>query len=248
MLSVYGFWVNDPYPTGGIGENSYKMADDWLNTYYSVITVPDDPYNGEYVAIVEPPPSGDCDLTVMEATDYWDFDPSAQRKLGGGSSWLMQIMDRLVIYAAEQGVREQLIPYDDDFATVFEQTFPGRPMLIKNLVEDKHDYYVVPFNNVPTLQPRGISGHMPPEEDITLVVVLVDATNGQFKEASWVHDPVDYLPLSEEDALDIVFDWLRDHGINPDELSVREIRTSLVYRDSTPYYPEWKVIINELGM
>ena len=78
--------------------------------------------------------------------------------------------------------------------------------------------------------------------------VLVDATNGKFKEASWVHEPVKYLTISKTDALDIVFDWLIDHGYNPDELNSREIQIDLVYRDSTPYYPDWRVAISELGL
>jgi len=238
--------VNDPLP-GGIGTNSYKMVDDWISTYYLPIDVEDDPYNGEYVAIVEPPPSGDCSITLKESNEYWDLElPEGKRK--GGSSSLLQVSDNMVIFAAEQGVREQLLPYDDDFAEVFEQTYPGRPMLIKNLVEEKHDYYAVPFNTVSTLHAKKITGYTPPDKDVTLVVVLVDATNGRFKEASWVHEPVDYLPLSRSDALDVVFDWLIEHGINPDELNMRQIKTSLVYRDSTPYYPDWRVIISELGM
>ena len=36
--------------------------------------------------------------------------------------------------------------------------------------------------------------------------------------------------------------------INPDDLNVREIKTDLVYRDLSPYYPDWRVVINELGL
>jgi len=249
-LQVHGFWVNDPFASsiGLIGENSYKMIDQWLGEYYRPIMIEDDPYTGQFVAICEPPISEDCDLTIKHATEYWNLQPPACVKGGAGSSLLMQIIDRFVIYAAEQGVEEQLLPFDDDFAEVFEQSFAGRPILIKNLIEDKHDYYAVPFNNVPTLQPRKITEHSPPDDDITLVVVLVDATNGQFKEASWVHNPVDYLSLSDSDAIDVVFEELMDLGYNPDELNIREIQTSLVYRDSTPYYPDWRVVIDELGM
>ncbi len=243
-LEVKGFWVNDPYPSG-IGENTYKMAPEWLDVYYKPITATGDLYDGEYVAICEPPIGGDCDLTLKESTEYWDLKPPVRK---GGPSILQQILDHLIIHAAREGVREQLVPYDDDFASVFDDTFAGRPLLVKNLLEDKHDYYVVSFNNVRTLQwiPRG--SHAQPEEDITLVVVLVDATTGQFKEASWVHEPVNYLPMSRADAMDIVFDELINLGYNPDELNVRQIDSDLVYRDSSPFYPDWRIIIGELDI
>ncbi len=246
-LEIRGFWVNDPYPStqGDIGENSYKMVYQWLDAYYLRLNVEDDPYNGSFIAICEPPPSVDCDITLKESTEFWSLQPPSRK---GGSSFLSQVFDHLIIHAAREGVKEQLIPCDDDFAEIFEQTYPGRPILIKNLVEDKHDYYAVPFNNIQTRQwiPRG--SHAPPQEDITLVVVLVDATNGQFKETSWVHEPTNYLPLSKTDALDIVFDELIDLGYNSDELNMRMIDTDFVYRDSSPFYPEWRVIIDEIGM
>ncbi len=246
-LEVRGFWVNDPYPStrGGIGENSYKMANEWNNTYYLPINIPGDTYEGKYIAICEPPIAEDCDLTIKESMEYWNLEPPERKD---GPSSLQQVDNNLVIHAAREGVQDQLLPYDDDFKVVFEQSFVGRPILIKNLVEDKHDYYAVPFNSIQTLQPIPRGSQTPPQEDITLIVVLIDATTGQFKEASWVHEPVTYLPLSKSDALDIVFEELIDLGYNPDELNTRKIDADLVYRDSTPYYPDWRIIISELGL
>ncbi len=248
-LTVHGFWVNDPYP-GGIGGNSYKMANIWLNDYYFPLDVPGDPYDNEYVAICEPPEDAVSSVELVETTQYWDIvfpDPP------GSGGFLEQIFDNIIIYAATQGARDRVIPYDVQFEDIFDQSYPGRPLLVKNLVagDEKHDFYIVPYNNVRTLQARRVTSHTPPgqdDEEKTLIAVIVNAETGQFKEASWVNEPVDYLPLSRSDAIEIVFDWLLDHGINPDELNVREIKTSLVYRDSTPYYPDWRVIISELGM
>jgi len=248
-LSVYGFWVNDPCPITGIGENSYKMVDEWVGTYYRPLNGGLE-FEGEYVAICEPPIDEDYELTVVEATEFWDLQPPAPGKGGSDLSLLVRVIDSLVIYAAQQGVQEQLLPYDDDFAEIFEQSYPGKPLLIKNLIEDKHDYYAVPFNNVPTLQPiRRRNVHTPPDEDITLIVVLVDATNGQFKEASWVHDPVKYLKISKSDAREIVYDTLVGMGIDPDELPSRAIQIDLVYRGGySQFLPEWRVIISELDL
>ena len=249
-FDVYGFWANDPYPSslGGIGENSYKTSNEWTGTYYQQISVTDDPYNGEYVAICEPPIEGDCDLTLVPSPERWEpLDGQPGLKPGMTSFFLRQVTDNTVVKAAIDGVTDQLIPYDSGFEEVFEQSYAGRPLIIKNLAEEKGDYYAVPFTNVPTTQPIEM-GSEEVEEDITTIVVLVDANDGHFKEASWVQEPVKYLPISDTDALDLVFDELIDMGINPDDLNMREIKTDLVYRDSTPYYPDWRVVISELDL
>jgi len=251
-ITIYGFWVNDPLP-GGLGENSYKTLNQWLSTYYLPLET-DDIYDGEYVAILEPPELRD-NIQLTIAHPPLKFEPEESRLFKFVYSSLIPIpktitskIDQLIVQAAIDGVTEQLLPYDEDFAAVFEQTYPGSPIFIKNLVEDKHDYYIVPFNIISKTKRIPLSSYTQAEEDITLAAVLIDAINGQFKEASWVYKPVNYLPLSETDALEIVFNELINFGYNPDELNVREIQTDLVYRNSTPYYPDWRVTINELGL
>ncbi len=245
-LAVHGFWVNDPYP-GGIGENSYKMANIWLNDYYFPLDVTGDPYDGQYVAICEPPEDAASDIELVETTQYWDNiipDPNS------GSNFLNQIFNHLIIYAATQGARDRVCPYDTHFAEIFEQSYPGRPMLVKNLLagDEKHDFYIVPYNVIPTgFAPR--DGHSHNEEEITQVAVIVNAETGQFQEASWVEDPVKYLSISASDARQIVYGELVDMGFNPDELNVRRIDTDLVYRGGySQFSPEWRIIISELGL
>ena len=248
-LDVFGFWVNDPYPSG-IGENTYKISVEWTNNYYQPISVADDPYYGEYIAICEPPlPEEECDLTLVVPPEQWEpLDEPPEQRIGMSAFFLRQVNDDAVVKAAIDGVTDQLIPYDSNFEEVFKQSYAGRPMLVENLAEEKGDYYAVPFTNVPTMQAIPREDHGDVEEETTMVVVLVDANDGHFKEASWVDNPVRYLPISSADALDIVFDELIDMGINLEELNVREIKTDLVYKDLSPYYPDWRVVINELGL
>jgi parallel beta-helix repeat protein len=55
-VTVYGFWVNDPLPEG-IGSNSYKTAQEFFAAYYHPLVVQNDPYQGKYIAIADPPES-----------------------------------------------------------------------------------------------------------------------------------------------------------------------------------------------
>jgi len=53
-LNVYGFWLNDP-ASGGVGENTYVTVQRFLDTYFFQLDVPGDRYDGEFLAITDPP-------------------------------------------------------------------------------------------------------------------------------------------------------------------------------------------------
>lgn len=250
-LTVYGFWVNDPYPSslGGLGENSYKTLAWWISNYYYPLELEsDDPYDNKYVAILEPPEiTNDPELNVATSPARFNAEErkvirQVQLNIDAISESLRKQVDEWVIQAAIDGVAEQLIPYDDDFTTVFERAIPGSPIFVKNL--DGNDYYAVPFITPLTLSTiKGVKSiHL---DRNTVSVVLIDAEDGSFKEASWVKNPVEYLPVSKADALAIVYDILKEISINSDNIDTRDIRTILVYRDSSPYYPDWKITLND---
>ena len=289
-LKVYGFWVNDPYPAslGGIGENSYKTADEWNLTYYKPLETGDQ-WDGEYVAILEPPEKDLGDITVIHSKARFDeaIKPELMAKpmmLYGVKQLALEKVvkdDELlrIVKAAIDGVNEELIPFDSDFAAVFAKTVPGKPMLVSS---DNGDYYVVPFN-VPVkerppvkimpveIERSKISGLKklermkrvanrielkpipiePIRAEKTLVVVLVNAEDGSFKEASWVENPAKYLPVSKIEAMKLAVGEVLDelHVVaKKDARDLEVIRQrptiELVYTDASPYYPDWKVTVN----
>jgi hypothetical protein len=73
-------------------------------------------------------------------------------------------------------------------------------------------------------------------EKNTLVVVLVDAEDGSFKETSWVEDPVKYLPVSIKEALKLVLAKTGPSNTRP--------VIELVHMDSSPYYPAWQITVD----
>ena len=177
-----------------------------------------------------------------------------------------------IVEAAINGVNVELVPYDTEFAATFAKTTAGEPILV---TDDGDDYYLVPFNvpaeektikkvsvkiekaktsglnklerlervdeNV-IIEPIAIE---PIKPERTLVVVLVNAEEGSFKEASWVSDPVKYLPVSKVEALKLA---LGEMDITAkEELSnlISKPTIELVYRDvASPYYPDWKITVN----
>ena len=176
-----------------------------------------------------------------------------------------------IVAAAIDGANEQLVPYDPAFAEVFAETAPGEPMLVAG---GDGDYCLVPFNvpakvkpikKVPvTIEMVKMSGLEklervkrvdanaiikpipiePAKVERTLVVVLVDAEDGSFKEASWVTDPVKYLPVSEVVALKLALGEIAVTDSNELKALGSKPTIELVYRDASPYYPDWKITVN----
>ncbi len=282
-LEVYGFWVNDPYPAsmGGIGENSYKTAEEWTETYYKPLETGDQ-WDGEYVAILEPPEEDVGDITIISSKARFEvaIAPMQMEKM-----LMVYEVDQLalekvvtddeslkIVKAAIEGVTEELVPYDTEFADVFTETSAGAPMLVTS---DNGDYYLVPFNvpvierpplkKVPVeiervkasgdtkfervknlaanavIEPIAIE---PIEVERTLVVVRVDAEDGSFKEASWVADPVKYLPVSKAEALKLALSEVQITSASGLSNLQSKPSIELVYRDASPYYPDWKITVD----
>jgi hypothetical protein len=301
---IYGFWINDPYNAslegpGGIGENTYKSVDQWSSIYHkklneSGVNTTDEYYN-KYVAVCEPPEDDDVEVTLAHAKPR--FDKAITPVLAEKSLKLYGVRQRAlerevrddeklkIVKAAIDGVTEELVPYDDEFAGVFAKTVPGNPKLVTS---DSGNYYVVPFNVQVKERPHvkkivlkrakangfkklGRMKHVDDMDDIlddlddmddilddlddmddieqiriekTLAVVLVDAEDGSFKEASWVADPVTYLPVSKIEALKLALGEI-------DITSARELKweleskpmIELVYAGESPYYPDWKITV-----
>ena len=244
-LTIYGFWVNDPLP-GGIGENSYKTVQEFAATYYKVDTVVGDPYNGKYVGIFEPPESAEnCELTLAQSVPR--FTEEQTQVLGGiEPGVIIKPIEDWIIKAAIDGVTEELIPYDENFAALFGRTVPGKPFFVEGVSNE--DYYAVPFKSAVQLdgrpQKKNVLDHsLEIIKDKAMVVVLIDAHDGSFKEVSWTNTPVEYLPLTKEEAQQIAFDKAQELGLEVGD--VNDLQPELIYRKSSPYYPEWRVVIEE---
>ena len=266
---IYGFWINDPNPTG-IGENSYKTVDQWTSEYYLKLSGVRgcDNYLNKYVAVCEPPEQPDVEVKPVHSPARLDkpVDP--------------ELMGLDVVKAAIDGATEELVPYDTEFAAVFAKTIAGEPMLVTD--DDGNDYYLVPFEvpvekrpiPIPLKKPveiQKVEGKAvkllsldldgenavervtvrslklrPIKEERTLAVVIVDAEDGSFKEALWVKEPVKYLPVSKAEALGLVFKKLRQDGHGLRLSAFGRPTIELVHRDASPYYPDWKITIGQM--
>jgi hypothetical protein len=242
---IHGFWLNDPNPNG-IGANSFKSATQFTTEYFHQMDVdPGDPCDGKWVAIVEPPEYGDviARLVISPARFERLLQPVMLEKGllvdGLERAAIIQELEEEdsldVVQAAIDGVNEELIPVDSAFGDVFATTVAGEPLFVNN---ESGDYYLVPF--VSAAKQKELRAEttlaavaVPVDEKDTKVVVVVDAEDGSFKEASWVEDPVKYLPVSSEEALKLVLAKVKSGNEKP--------RIELVRVGLSPYYPSWKI-------
>jgi hypothetical protein len=281
---IYGFWINDPKDPGGIGENTYKTVDQWSSTYHLNLTdVRDcDSYKDKYVAVCEPPEPDDVEVTLAKPKPRFAdaITPELMEKPLMVYEVEQLALERMVkddeslkiVKAAIDGVTEELVPYDAEFAATFAKTTAGEPMLV---TDDGDDYCIVPFNVPVEVRPpvkkipveierAKVSGLNklervervnaevviepipiePIKVERTLVVVLVDAEDGSFKEASWVADPVKYLPVSKSEALKLALGEIEITSASKLSNLQSKPTIELVYRDTSPYYPDWKVTVN----
>jgi hypothetical protein len=156
---------------------------------------------------------------------------------------LPDYIDAWVIQAAIDGVREELIPYDEKFEAVFEKVVPNGVIFVQSLNNDD-DYFAVTFIN--NSAQGEINKSIPKNEDKAnydkaSVVILIDAEDGSFKEASWTENPAKYLPLSDDEAIEIALVVAEKLGI---EVIQHNLQPELVHRRLSPYYPEWRFIMN----
>ena len=169
-----------------------------------------------------------------------------------------------VAKAAIDAVSEGLVPYDPQFADIFSKTVAGEPMHVSS---DDGDHFIVPFEipvqKAHVKQPvriqkfdggavkqfrapvRGDKEIKPIpvkpiriNEESTFVVIIIDADDGSFKEASWVDEPMKYLPVSEKDALKLMSEKT--------DISKAKPEIELVLGDLGPYYPDWKITVDKM--
>lgn len=169
-----------------------------------------------------------------------------------------------VVQAAIDGVSEHLIPIDPLFAEAFDKTVPGEPLAVSDDSGDYYlvpfdlpfEAKPIPIKPVPMIQKldklAGVATLVKREydelviepinidpievdEERTLVVVLVDAEDGSFKETSWTDDPVKHL-ISSKEALKLVLAQTGPSNTRP--------VIELVHMDSSPYYPAWMITVN----
>ncbi len=214
-FTIYGLWIKDPL-VSGIGGNKYVTADECRKTYFKPLKTSDS-YNGVYIQVSELPSEESKSFAAIASPI-----PDSRKNL----DW--------------KNVIDPFILSDDEAAGAFEDTYPGAPILVRRMDTKDGDYCIIPYYK--KAAPK-IAQYTQSYRYLTAGVIIVDAKNGYFKEASWTEKPADYIIMSREDAVGLARKSLKVQSNNGD------IAASLVWQagdiSSTPYKPFWKVAIGK---
>lgn len=80
----------------------------------------------------------------------------------------------------------------------------------------------------------------------TVIIALIDAESGAFKEVSWVKDPMSYMPVGKRQALRLIAKHLYpDSDRRVRRGMIHEMRDGaemeLIHTEGSFYYPVWRV-------
>jgi len=262
QVTIYGFWLTDP-ATNGIGQHVYVTADDANAIYFKPLATGDS-YDGKYLQVAEPPAlppeeilqnidlENNTGVEIAEpAPDYanLEFIGAESPENGFGEEPMrmarsMAISDTLGSFGAapqiteKKGWRELVDPRllsDQEAVAAFDGATMGEPLFVQDM-EGKRDYYIVPFE----------------KQGFTTGVIMLDAGDGHFRQASWAAEPVKYPAIGEESAAALV-----KREINPKPtptLAVEfsdfgEASAGLAWKrqgySQNPFSPYWEIGIED---
>lgn len=252
-FTVYGFWMKDPQVTG-IGQNTYKTAAECESTYFLPLVAIGDPYNGLLLQIAEPPaqlPNDRLEITgnakikkgsarIKEHTrDLANLEfvgvklTKKDHKNVNGTMASLGSTSPII----KQSWRDLVDPYlltDSEAVAAFKDTQMGASILVDRIDIGGSDYYLVPFG-------KFIEGKF-----LASAVIMLDANNGYFREASWTKEPEKFLKVDKTRAIDLVMK--RQAYATADSSYIQTREAELIWKpngySSSPYKPYWKVYIN----
>lgn len=275
-FTVYGFWIKDPL-ISGIGQDTYKTAAECTTTYFLQLSTSDN-YNGKFVQVAEPPlnnskanvliPQPIKDIANLKfigvKSNSTNSNNTIQLKSSGINVNSAVLNNQL--FVKKQGWRD-LLPIqllaDSDCQTQFSGTIKGNAVPVKRIDIENSDYYLVPFNKADK------KGRV-----LTSAVIILDADDGYFKEASWTKASEKFLAVDKKEAINLIIRYiLNDFSIKLSKLPKAPLKSYLkrkedLYRDYrkllsyvrntvaeliwepnssyslSPYQPYWKIDVS----
>ncbi|MBN1406032.1 MAG: PKD domain-containing protein [Candidatus Omnitrophica bacterium] len=236
-FTVFGLTLMDPvFGPDFIGHQVYKTASELIQDYILPLNT-SDKYNGNYIAVTEPPVYNPGEEAAVEQ----------QMKEVTVSLAQPQVNYRTKIFAAnckaglssfndsESGecidIKNIIDPHlfaNEEFVNIFNSSKLSNSFYVENLSDSSKSYYLVSMEDKKT--------------GLVHIAALVDAKQGYFKELSWSKEGHKYLKINQYDALRLIqdkrgnYDWLN---------SSSRLIYSKWLKDCSLYYPTLEVVINQ---
>jgi len=126
---------------------------------------------------------------------------------------------------------KQFLLQDEEAVAAFSGTVMGNPLLVKDL-QGGQDYYLVPFD-----KDGGTSG-----------IIIIDASLGYFKQATWTAQPEKYLPVGKDELVEKIRPWLDQEPQGAVTMTFSYVANAELHWQAGPYTqspfkPYWSVEI-----
>jgi len=269
-VTMFGFWLTDP-ATDGIGKHVYVTAQEANETYFKPMNTGDD-YNGKYLQIAEPPALPPAEILqnieieskakakiAKHVPDAGNLEfigvTSKEETAEAESSMGAMDMENTAGAKAKKDSWRDLVDRhllsDPEAIEAFDEAEMGEPILVQTQ-DTNAEYYLVPFHQVDKRWQRWIKRWpqllrwLIRSRPTTTGVIMLDAEDGHFKQASWSKEPVKYLPITKKKAISLVRNavWAESGK----RLSARGAQAKLTWKpgaySASPFKPFWTVKIN----
>jgi len=233
-FTVHGLWLSDPTVTG-IGRDTYKVAQECADLYFQPLTTGDS-YDGLLVQVAEPPAEESTAQVTLADT------VASPKTLSALESLATQTLARSQTDVVWSDIVDEYLANDPEARECFQDTIMGKGIPVTR-ADVGSQYLLIPFYKTAYVRYRKASG-----------VVIVDAEDGHFKEASWTQTPERFLPVSRGYAICLAFrQLLRTYNYRTIRyMMYRYMRTRGRLMDAhlewrpdamaaSPYQPYWKV-------
>jgi hypothetical protein len=232
-FTLYGLWLSDP-AAEGLGRDLFVTAAD-LELYFKPL-ISSDELNGKLVHVSEPPEQP-SQARLELAADAVSEDSVKLIEVAGvvsdtsAGAYERHAYDASLVVDLSAGVPGDLdwkklidpsLLLDRDFVNALDGALAREFYLVRK-ANTPERYYLVPFD-------KYVGGRFR-----TYAAIIVEAATGAFRQATWSKQPVRFVPLTREQALE------QEIAAEP-SLAGQELTAELICRPGTsPFYPEWDV-------
>lgn len=242
-FTVYGLWVKDSL-VNGIGTDTYKTAAECRSTYFLPLSTGDS-YNEKFVQVAEPAYNSKQIKAKIKIPSP-DF---ANLEFVGLKNVLGRINRTGIKKKGWQDIVDSYLLSDKSAQDAFKGTTASNPILVKRLDKNFCDYYLVPFSKLNKYGLLLVSG-----------VIILDANDGHFKEASWTQTPERLINVDKVKAMQLIQNYVLNNFWKGKDFRTNILdyckllryivntKAELVWQPNTysssPYKPYWKINAN----
>ena len=145
------------------------------------------------------------------------------------SLFVPDLIQEDILEISWKDIFDPIVLLNEDFKSSIDGSLAREFIKVTRLDIGK-DYYIVPFDKYECGRYSSYAA------------ILIDATDGHFIQASYVKEPVIYVPITKEEAIEAIIKDMPD--------AVKEnIDARLVWQPGetspSPFYPYWEVTVGE---